>query len=87
MATLDPKRTPFSPDGKDYPNVGANAAVLAASSLRRLDEHTLELTDKQSNGEVYHTQHVALSSDRSVLTMTVHIAGRDEPNVLVFQRQ
>jgi len=27
--------------GKDYPNTGANAAVIAASSLRRLDEHTL----------------------------------------------
>ena len=74
-------------DGKDYPNAGANAAVLAASSLRRLDEHTLELTDKTSNGEVYDTQQVALSSDRGVLTLTIHMAGRDEPNILVFQRQ
>lgn len=74
-------------DGKDYPNVGANAAVVAASSLRRLDDHTLELTDKRSNGKVYDSQQVALSSDRSVLTMTVHMAGRDEPNILVFQRQ
>jgi hypothetical protein len=74
-------------DGKDYPNIGANAAVVAASSVRRLDEHTLELTDKRSNGKVYDTQQIKLSSDLKALTMTIHTAGRDEPNILVFERQ
>jgi len=74
-------------DGKDYPNIGANAAVVAASSVRRLDEHTLELTDKKSNGKVYDTQQIKLSSDLKALTMTIHTAGRDEPAVLVFERQ
>jgi hypothetical protein len=74
-------------DGKDYPNIGANAAVAATSSVRRLDEHTLELTDKKSNGKVYDTQQFKLSSDLKALTITIHTAGRDEPNILVFERQ
>jgi hypothetical protein len=71
-------------DGKDYPNAGPNATILATSSVRRLDEHTLELTDKGSNGKVYGTRHLELSSDMKTLTMT---SGRSEPNVLVFERQ
>ena len=74
-------------DGKDYPNTGANAAVVAASSLRRLDEHTLELTDKKSDGKVYDTQQIKLSSDLKALTISIHTAGRDEPNIFVFERQ
>jgi len=74
-------------DGKDYPNVGPNAAIVAASSVRRLDERTLELTDKKSNGKVYDTQQITLSSDLKTLTMTMHAAGRDEPNIFVFERQ
>jgi len=74
-------------DGRDYPNSGANAAVVAASSVRRLDEHTLELTDKRSNGKVYDTQQIKLSSDFKALTVAVRTAGRDEPNILVFERQ
>jgi hypothetical protein len=74
-------------DGKDYPNTGANAAVISASSVRRLDEHTLEMTDKKSDGKVYDTQQFNLSSDLKALTVTIHTAGRDEPNILVFERQ
>lgn len=74
-------------DGKDYPNTGANAAVVAASSLHRLDARTLKLTDKTRSGKVYDTQQIQLSSDLKALTITIHAAGRDEPNVLVFKRQ
>jgi hypothetical protein len=74
-------------DGKDYPNTGANAAIITASSLRRLDENTLELTDKKSNGKVYSDQQVNLSSDLKTLTMIPRTSGRDEPNILVFERQ
>jgi hypothetical protein len=73
-------------DGKDYPNVGANAAPGSVSSVRRVNERTLEMTDKL-NGKVADTQEIKLSSDRKTLTMTVHTAGRTEPNVLVFERQ
>jgi hypothetical protein len=55
---------------------------FAASSLRRLDEHTLEVTDKKSDGKVYDTQQIKLSSDLKVLTISIHTAGRDEPEHL-----
>lgn len=74
-------------DGKDYPNVGPNAAVVAVSSVHRLNEHTLELTDKGSNGKVSDTQQIKLSSDVKTLTMTRHTVGRSDPNIFVFERQ
>lgn len=74
-------------DGKDYSNVGMNAAIIAASSIRKVDEHTLELTDKKSDGTLYDTQQIELSPDLRTLTITKNSAGRDEPNILVFERQ
>ena len=59
---------------------------MPVSSLRRRDENTLELTDKRSSGETYDKQQFRLASDHRTLTVTVHAAGRDEPNVLVFER-
>jgi hypothetical protein len=73
-------------DGKDYPNVGPNVPAGSASSARRVNQHTLEVTDK-SNGKVAGTEEIQLSSDGKTLTMTVHAAGRSEPNILVFERQ
>jgi len=88
-------------DGKDYPNVGPNAPARSVTSARRvnghtldqhtldqhtLDQYTLELTGK-FNGKVTDTQEIKLSSDGKTLTMTVHAAGRTEPNILVFERQ
>jgi hypothetical protein len=74
-------------DGKDYPNVGPNAAVAATSSARRLDARTLELVDKGSNGKVYDTQKFELSSDLHTLSMIVQNATRTQPSILVFERQ
>jgi len=74
-------------DGKDYPNAGQHASILATSSLRRLDDHTLELTDKRSNGGVFDTQEMKLSPDRKTLTVTQRITGRVVPSVFVFERQ
>lgn len=73
-------------DGKDYPNVGPNKAPGSTSSIRRVDEHTLEMTDKV-NGKVMATEDIQLSSDLKTLTMTVHVGGRSKPNVMVFERQ
>ncbi len=74
-------------DGKDYRNAGPNAVILPISSVRRLDARTLELVDKSSNGKVYDTQKIELSSDLNTLSMTVQIEGRTQPNILVFERQ
>jgi len=73
-------------DGKDYPNLGPNVAPGSASSVRRVNERTLEMTDK-IDGKVMDAQQIELSSDLQTLTMTVHTVGRSEPNILVFERQ
>ena len=73
-------------DGKDYPNAGPNVRPGSVSSARRVNEHTLEMTDKL-DGKVANTRQIELSSDRKSLTMTVHIAGRRQPDILVFARQ
>jgi len=73
-------------DGKDYPNTGPNARAGSASTARRANEDTLEITGK-FNGKITSTRQVQLSADRKTLTMTVHVPGRREPDVLVFERQ
>lgn len=74
-------------DGKDYRNMGPNAAIVTTSAVRRLDVRTLELVDKSSNGKVYDTQKIELSSDLNTLSMIVQSEGRTQPNILVFERQ
>jgi hypothetical protein len=73
-------------DGKEYPRVAPHEAPGSTSSIRRVDELTLEMTDK-ANGKVTATEEIQLSSDHKTLTMTVHVAGQGKPNVLVFERQ
>jgi len=73
-------------DGKEYPNVGPNVPAGSVSSARRVNQHTLEITDK-FNSKVTDTQEINLSSDGKTLTMAIHIVGRTEPNLLVFERQ
>lgn len=73
-------------DGKDYPGSGANAPAGYASSGHRLNEHAVERVDKV-NGKTLYTQQIELSPDGKVLTMTVHVPGRDKPDVMVFNRE
>jgi hypothetical protein len=60
---------------------------LDGKDSRLRDEHTLELTDKGSDGKVSVTQQYELSSDLKTLTLTEHITGRSEPRIFVFDRQ
>ena len=73
-------------DGQEYPNQGPNTGPGSSSSTRRLDEHTLETTDKY-DGKVTDTREIKLSPDGKTLTMTVNIPGRTQPEVLVFDRE
>ena len=73
-------------DGKDYPNEGPNFGRGASSSIRRVDERTVVITDKAA-GNVSDTEEMALSANLKTLTMTVRVPGRDKPNVMVFQRK
>jgi hypothetical protein len=72
-------------DGKDYANIGAVVDGLAASA-RRVDERTVEVTDK-ANGKPTDTQEIKASEDGKTLTITIHITGRSQPDVQVFERQ
>lgn len=73
-------------DGRDYPDVSANARPESASSGRRVNERTLELTDKVK-GKVIDTQQLKLSRDSKTLTVTVRPVGQSAPNILVFERE
>jgi hypothetical protein len=73
-------------DGKDYPNSGSNVPSGSTSSLNRVSERTLQMTDKV-NGKLIDTQEIELSADRKTLTMTVSIPGRSKPNILTFDRE
>ena len=75
-------------DGKDYPdypNAEPNANRGVSSSIRRVDERTLVITDK-AGGKVRDTEDFALSDDQKTLTVTLRIPGRDKPYVMVFEQ-
>ena len=73
-------------DGKDYPVQGAEVAAGSASSGHRVNDHTLEITDK-INGRTTDTLRVRLSPDLNTLTMTVQQVGHSKPDTLVFHRE
>jgi len=73
-------------DGKDYPVVGRGAAQGSTSSARRVDERTLEITERL-NGKITRTEQVELSPDLKTLTQTVRPVGQRDPNIFVFERQ
>jgi|HubBroStandDraft_1064217.scaffolds.fasta_scaffold00001_93 hypothetical protein len=70
-------------DGKDYPHQGHPGS---SSSIRRVDEHTLEMTDK-NGGKIRATREIRLSPEGKTLTITIHAPVRSEPDVLVFDRE
>jgi hypothetical protein len=41
----------------------------------------------KADGKVTETEEIELSADLKTLTITVHIAGHDNPNVMVFERK
>jgi spermidine/putrescine-binding protein len=69
-------------DGKDYPNADADSA----SSARRLNAHAVEIIRK-SKSKITQTREIKLSPDLKTLTMTVYLAGKDEPYIYIFERQ
>lgn len=70
-------------DGADYPNA---ANVKMVSSGRRVNDRTVELTDKIDRN-VVSTEEIGVSEDGKTLTMTLHRPKRDEPDVLVFNKK
>jgi hypothetical protein len=73
-------------DGKDYPDQGYKVTPGSASSGHRLNDHTLEITDK-INGKTTDTQRITLSPRLNTLTMIVQQEGHNKPDTLVFNRE
>jgi hypothetical protein len=73
-------------DGKDYPISGPHTSPGSSCAIQQMDAHTLEMTDKVG-GKIADTREIRLSSDEKTLTMTIHVPGRNEPDVLVFERE
>lgn len=73
-------------DGNDYSNQGPNIPADLVTSGRRVNDRTLELTDKLE-GKIRDTQQVEVSPDGKTLTMTVKPVSRTTPNILVFDRE
>ncbi|MGA2536993.1 MAG: hypothetical protein ABSF53_13335 [Terracidiphilus sp.] len=73
-------------DGKDYPDTHPHAAPGSAFSGRRVNERSLELTEK-SKGKITATRQIELSEDLKTLTVSTQLVGQSRPrSVLVFDR-
>ena len=72
-------------DGKDYANVGA-AVEGQSASAHRVNERTIELTDKMEN-KVIDTQEMSVSGDSKTLTIAIHKPGSSQPDIEVFERE
>jgi hypothetical protein len=73
-------------DGKDYPIVGGNAPAGYTGSAHRVNEHTIEITDKVKDKHI-DTQRMEVSPDGRTLTVTVFIPNREKPQIQVFDRE
>jgi hypothetical protein len=74
-------------DGNDYSAVDPNAASGSASSGRRVNEHSLEITEKRK-GKITGTRKIELSDDLKTLTMSVRLEGQSRPkSIFVFDRE
>jgi hypothetical protein len=75
-------------DGKDYPDLDSKGADNGtAYSGRRVNERTLEITDK-FKGKITGTRQIELSADLKTLTMTERLVGQSRPkSILVFDRE
>ncbi len=72
-------------DGKDNTEKGPDVAPGSTSSGKRIDAHTLEVTDKIKGKVMDHTKY-ELSSDGSTLTLTVQQTGQPHPITIVFDK-
>ncbi|HTS38724.1 MAG TPA: hypothetical protein VMH04_23830 [Candidatus Solibacter sp.] len=72
-------------DGKDYEEKGPNVAQGSMSSGKRVNAHTLEVTDKVKGKVMDHTK-FELSPDGKTLTLTVQDTGQTNAQTYVYNR-
>jgi hypothetical protein len=74
-------------DGTDYPDIADNRDTGRVSSGRRVDERSLEITDKRQ-GNITATRQIELSADLKTLTISLRLVGQNRPkSVFVFDRE
>jgi PadR family transcriptional regulator PadR len=64
--------------------VGDNAPAGYTGSAHRVNEHTIEVTDKVKDKQI-DTQRMEVSPDGKTLTSTVFIPNREKPQIQVFE--
>jgi hypothetical protein len=72
-------------DGKDYAEKGPNVPAGSMSSGKRIDAHTLEMTDK-IQGKVMDHQKFEVSPDGKTLTLTIHETGQPNELTIVYDK-
>jgi hypothetical protein len=72
-------------DGKDYTEHGPNVPAGSMSSGKRVDAHTLEVTDKIKGKVMDHTK-FEVSSDGNTLTLTIHETGQPNALTIVYDK-
>jgi len=72
-------------DGKDYEEKGPNVAPGSMSSGKRVNAHTLEVTDKVKAEVIDHTK-FQVSADGKTLTLTVHETGQPNALTIVYDK-
>jgi len=72
-------------DGKDYEEKGPNVAPGSRSSAKRVNPHTLNVTDKVKGQVMDHTRY-ELSPDGKTLTLTIHETGQAKPLTIVYDK-
>jgi hypothetical protein len=72
-------------DGKDYEEKGPDVAPGSASSGKRVNAHTLEITDKVKGQVMYHAK-CELSPDGKTLTLTIRETGQPKEQTIVYDR-
>ena len=72
-------------DGKEYAEKGPNVAPGSMSSGKRIDDHTLEMTDKVKGEVVDHTK-FEVSPDGKTLTLTIHETGQPNALTIVYDK-
>jgi len=74
-------------DGNDYPDLSPNGDTGSAYSGRRVNERSLEITEK-SKGKITGTRQIELSTDLKTLTVTDHLVGQNRPqSIFVYDRE
>jgi hypothetical protein len=81
---------PYEGDGlsiMDTSTGNAKKVKFDGKDHRRMDERTLDFTERKPGGEIGYTQQLELSPDLKTLTMTTRVNGQSDPQILVFNRQ